>query len=131
MILGIGIDIIETHRFEHWQQYSDEKLMRIFSKEEIHYCKTIPAQSAARFAARFALREAAYKAYSTATHCQSVSFLRFCRAVTITHSAAQAILLTIDFKTLGISPESITTCASISHSKSAAAAVVVLSQAKA
>jgi holo-[acyl-carrier protein] synthase len=60
--MKIGIDIEEYKRFEKMAA-SDSKLKRIFSDVEIEYCKSkkIPA---AHFAARFAAKEAVWKALS-------------------------------------------------------------------
>jgi len=62
MILGIGHDAVAIARFAHWHTYSHKKLQRIFSEHEIRYCVQTPLKSAERFAARFAAKEALYKA---------------------------------------------------------------------
>lgn len=62
MINGVGIDSVEIHRCAHWHTYSPERLKRLFSQEELDYCLSVPAKSAERFAARFAAKEAFYKA---------------------------------------------------------------------
>ena len=90
MILGIGIDSVEIERFAHWHTYSDHSLSRIFSAEEIAYCRANPVLATQRFAVRFAAREALYKALSTAAPGNTIPFLTLCRAVTITHSASGA-----------------------------------------
>jgi phosphopantetheine--protein transferase-like protein len=66
MILGIGIDAVEIARFKKWHTYSQKKLVRIFSQQEIDYCLGVPAKSAERFAVRFAAKEALFKAMSQA-----------------------------------------------------------------
>ncbi|MEX0848676.1 MAG: 4'-phosphopantetheinyl transferase superfamily protein [Candidatus Dependentiae bacterium] len=64
MILGIGIDTTNVHRFTDWHKKSSEQLQKIFSLDEITYCLHENKQtSAERFAARFAAREAFFKAY--------------------------------------------------------------------
>ncbi len=65
MISGIGIDIIEISRIEHSiAQYGDIFLKKLFTENEIRYCKSkqFPIQ---HFAARFAAKEAFSKAVST------------------------------------------------------------------
>ncbi len=62
MIIGIGIDSVEIHRFADWHLKSSTSLKRIFSEAEINYCLRIQSKSAERFAARFAAREALFKA---------------------------------------------------------------------
>ena len=62
MIIGIGIDAVAIDRFNTWHTYPQEKLLRIFSEQEISYCLNNKQKSAERFAARFAAREAFFKA---------------------------------------------------------------------
>ncbi|MBI2775335.1 4'-phosphopantetheinyl transferase superfamily protein [Candidatus Dependentiae bacterium] len=64
MILGLGIDSAEIERFIHWHRFTEQQLLKFFSQHEIDYCKAIPAKSAERFAARFAAKEALFKALS-------------------------------------------------------------------
>jgi holo-[acyl-carrier protein] synthase len=63
MIIGIGLDLIETARIEKSIK-SDAFVRRIFTEQEVAYCtgKAHPAQS---FAARFAAKEAFFKALGT------------------------------------------------------------------
>jgi len=79
MILGIGIDSVEVHRFAQWPNFSHKKLSRIFSNEEIEYCLQQQNKSAERFAARFAAREAFFKAFSSAFPEISIPFLTLCK----------------------------------------------------
>ncbi len=65
MILGIGIDLIETARIEQsLERFGDRFLQRVFLKGEIEYCQSMkfPAR---HFAARFAAKEAVSKAFGT------------------------------------------------------------------
>ena len=64
MILGIGIDSVEIKRFEPWTSYSKNRLARIFSEHEITYSLSNPKKAAERLAARFAAKEAFFKALS-------------------------------------------------------------------
>ncbi len=62
MIAGVGVDLVEVARMEKiLQRWQDRFLHRVFSGEEISYCrrKAVPAL---HFAARFAAKEAALKA---------------------------------------------------------------------
>ena len=63
---GLGIDLCEVKRFERLQE-NELFLQRVFSADEIAYCKK-RTQSAQSFAARFAAKEAeaAKKAAATA-----------------------------------------------------------------
>jgi phosphopantetheine--protein transferase-like protein len=86
MILAIGIDSVEIERFSHWQTYSQRQLQRVFSPTEITYCMQIPQKSGERFAARFAAREALWKAFCQSWPEHSMAFLSFCRAIEVAHA---------------------------------------------
>ncbi|MEW6026109.1 MAG: holo-ACP synthase [Planctomycetota bacterium] len=62
MIIGIGIDLVEVRRIK--QLINRKNIARIFTAREIKYCqgKKNPAES---FAARFAAKEAFFKAIGT------------------------------------------------------------------
>ncbi|MFA5074696.1 MAG: holo-ACP synthase [Candidatus Babeliales bacterium] len=72
MILGIGTDIIKVSRFEKWQNFSKDQLLRIFSEEELEDCKLKNSENnfcnqynLESLAARFAAKEAFFKAFSS------------------------------------------------------------------
>ncbi|HQP11101.1 MAG TPA: holo-ACP synthase [Candidatus Omnitrophota bacterium] len=65
MILGTGIDIIEIDRLQSaLDRWGEDFLKHIFNDEEIAYAKKrkFPAQ---HYAARFAAKEAVYKAFGS------------------------------------------------------------------
>lgn len=65
MILGTGVDICEVPRIaQSIARFGDRFLERVFTKEEIRYCRS-KKNSTERFAARFAAKEAAMKALGT------------------------------------------------------------------
>jgi holo-[acyl-carrier protein] synthase len=67
MVFGIGIDIIEIDRIQtSIEKYGDHFLNKIYTPSEIEYCfgKTNKYQ---HLAARFAAKEAVYKALSSET----------------------------------------------------------------
>ncbi len=65
MIIGIGIDIIEIERIRRSiEQYADTFLSKLFTENEIRYCKS-KAYPTQHYAARFAAKEAFAKAIST------------------------------------------------------------------
>ena len=66
MIVGIGIDLVDITRFAQWHTWPLKKLQRLFSVNEIEYCLRSTDAAAQRFAARFAAREALYKAVCSA-----------------------------------------------------------------
>lgn len=65
MILGIGVDIISPDRFaRHWNSGKERFFNRLFTPEEIEYCRRMH-RPAMHFAARFAAKEALLKALGT------------------------------------------------------------------
>jgi holo-[acyl-carrier protein] synthase len=122
MILGIGVDSVEINRFSQWHTYSQEKLRRIFSSQEIDYC--LSNQSAERFAVRFAAREALYKALSYAFPNTKIPFLTLCASVSIIKRDGLPHLMI--HNNLGIDMSDLTLHLSLSHSRAIATAFVVI-----
>jgi holo-[acyl-carrier protein] synthase len=62
MIVGTGVDIIEIDRIKKSiDTYGEKFLNKIYTQVEIEYCST-KADKFRRYAARFAVKEAVYKA---------------------------------------------------------------------
>ena len=62
MIIGIGVDIVEIKRFSGVMERQKERfLLRLFTPDEQQYCKGY-RDPVPHFAARFAAKEAVYKA---------------------------------------------------------------------
>jgi holo-[acyl-carrier protein] synthase len=65
MVLGIGIDIIEIERIkESIEKYGDSFLKKIYTQNELDYCLA-KFNKYQHLAARFAAKEAIYKALAT------------------------------------------------------------------
>jgi holo-[acyl-carrier protein] synthase len=65
MVLGLGTDLIEIQRVQDTiDQFGDRFLNRIFTADEIAYCRR-KRHSGESFAARFAAKEAGAKALGT------------------------------------------------------------------
>jgi holo-[acyl-carrier protein] synthase len=64
MIMGIGIDHIEVERIADRIKQSDDFRKLVFSAREINYCET-KADKFQHYAARFAAKEALFKALGT------------------------------------------------------------------
>ena len=65
MITGIGIDVIQNERIrDSIQRFGDRFLNRIYTEGEIAYCQKC-ANPEIHYAARFAAKEAAFKALGT------------------------------------------------------------------
>lgn len=98
MIRGIGIDSVEIDRFADWRTFSDEKLRKIFSDNEIAYCRQVPIKSAERFAVRYAVREAFFKAVSAMSLKKHRPFLTACKLVDICRDDRGACTLKVDWR---------------------------------
>jgi phosphopantethiene--protein transferase domain len=79
MILGIGIDAIEIDRFTDWATLAQESLKKTLTQSEINYCLAIPAKAPERFAARFAAKEAFFKAFCQMSPEHDIPFLTICQ----------------------------------------------------
>ena len=67
MSTGVGIDLVMVSRVEaSLARFGDRFLRRIFTDGEIAYAQASPASTAERLAARFAAKEAAFKALDLA-----------------------------------------------------------------
>lgn len=65
-VYAIGVDLAETGRMrEMIKRYGDRFLRRVFTAQEIEYCRRKQVGSAESFAARFAAKEAVFKAAGT------------------------------------------------------------------
>jgi len=130
MILGIGIDSVEVKRFSHWRQFSKKTLQRVFSSEEIDYCFIDFVKSRERFAVRFAIREAFFKAYASAFPHVRIPFLTVCKQLVLKKTNYGVPYLLINWgqliKNNNQMITKITTSISFSHTKTIATAVVIL-----
>ena len=65
MIVGTGVDIVETSRIQRvFERHGERFARRLFTAGEIAYCEKFK-HKAERYAARFAAKEAAFKALGT------------------------------------------------------------------
>lgn len=65
MITGIGIDVIQNDRIrDSIDRFADRFLNRIYTERELEYCRSC-ARPEIHYAARFAAKEAAFKALGT------------------------------------------------------------------
>lgn len=65
MVVGIGVDLVETARIaEGIEQHGERFTRRLYTPGEIAYCEKFKGK-AERYAARFAAKEAAFKALGT------------------------------------------------------------------
>lgn len=65
MVIGLGIDLIETGRVRKTlEKFGERFLRRVFVSAEIDYCRSM-ADPVPHFAARFAAKEAVSKCFGT------------------------------------------------------------------
>ena len=65
MIIGTGVDLVEIERVKQLlDRYGDHFRRRVYTPGEVKYCETF-RYKAERYAARFAAKEAAFKALGT------------------------------------------------------------------
>ena len=65
MVIGVGIDVIQNERIrQSLEKFGTRFINRIYTEGEQQYCKKC-ANPAIHFAARFAAKEAAFKALGT------------------------------------------------------------------
>ena len=66
MNISCGTDIIEIDRIkESIEEIGDKFLNRVYTKKEIEYCESKKVQKYQHYAARFAVKEAVFKAISS------------------------------------------------------------------
>lgn len=119
MILGVGIDVTEIARIEQASR-RPQFLARCFTERERAYAGG-GEQAAHRFAARFAAKEATFKALGVGAakaHWQEAEVVRLARGVTVVLSGS----LEERLRALGGSRLHL----SFSHGKEVAVAVVVV-----
>ncbi len=136
MILGIGTDMVAINRFASWQQFSHERLQRIFTQSELDYSCTLQGDyQLERLAARFAAKEAFYKALSSAISKinpdqKMVPFLTVAPLVEVKNGQFGVPILQVNWRAFGehmtFTDSPMTIHLSLSHEKDYALAFVVL-----
>ena len=125
MIVGIGVDIVEIERLrEVLRRQQDRFIRRVFTEAEQEYCRA-HRDPAPHYAARFAAKEAVFKALGTGW-AKGVSWkdAEVVRAamgapVLALHGQAEKLSLTLGARAIHLS---------LSHSSDSAVALVVLEQ---
>jgi holo-[acyl-carrier protein] synthase len=128
MILGIGTDIVSIKRFKKWEKFSHDQLRKIFSAEELKL-------DFVRLAARFAAKEAFFKALSAALIKLNLtknefSFLFFCKNVEVKNGTWDVPFFVINWQAIeekiGAKLPKISVELSLSHEKDFAIAFVLM-----
>jgi holo-[acyl-carrier protein] synthase len=131
MIVGIGIDSVDIERLASWHLYPTTQLRKIFTQDELTYAVSIPEKQTERLAARFAVKEAFFKAYSSWHKQHAIPFLTLCRLIELRAADRTAPHLYVAWNklqtTIPTGPQNIPTChVSITHTASQATALVII-----
>ncbi|MFK7900646.1 MAG: holo-ACP synthase [Cyclobacteriaceae bacterium] len=122
MLKGIGTDIVENERFRN--KVEDSRFTKkLFTENEIVYCKSKKTTAHESLAARYAAKEAFMKALGTG-YAKGVSFTE----IEIQHSESRAPVISLSGETKEIAKEAGITQVhlSISHEKDYSIAFVIL-----
>ncbi len=79
---SIGVDIVDIARFKKNRYSPRDPMLSAFSKEELRYCLS-RRDPAPHLAARFAAKEAAWKAFAGATKTFRTPLVRFVHEVEV------------------------------------------------
>ncbi len=123
-MVTVGIDAVDIARFEGWSSFTEKKLSRLFSEAERAYILSVPAKTAARFATRFAAKEAFYKAVFPLLK-QPLPFLHVAPLSTALSLPTGQPVLEVDWQALSL-PNIYRAQLSISHTQTTAFAVVII-----
>ena len=124
MILGLGVDIVEIDRMRHMLETTGERLIkRIFTEGEAQYALA-HAEPALHFAARAAAKEATYKALSGNQLARAVGWREI--EVCLREDGAPYLRLHGRAEERAAEMGVARVLISLTHSKAAAVAVVVL-----
>ena len=124
MILGIGVDIVEIDRMRQMIETSGEKLIkRIFTDGEARYALA-HVEPALHFAARAAAKEATYKALSGNQLARGVGWREI--EICLREDGAPYLVLHGSAQERATELGVVRALVSLTHSKAAAVAVVVL-----
>lgn len=128
MIRAIGIDAVDIYRFDKWVDFPLHRLSRIFSDEEIVYCTKNRAKTAERLAARFATKEAFYKAYCATNLSTPPPFLTLCKLVAVYNAPNPRLAVAWNalLNSAQLADLKLKTHLSITHTAKSAIAVVII-----
>ncbi len=126
MIIGIGNDIVDVRRIEKTlsKTHGEVFKQRVFSENEIRYCDKMAAP-APHYAARWALKEAFYKALPA--DLQPISHWKAIELSRIEGEKPKLLIIDQELAVQCISRK-ITVYHSVSHEKEFCTAMVVLEQ---
>jgi len=127
MIRGLGIDSVIIKRCNEWSSLPKKRLRKLFSDHEIEYCLNNKKKPAERFAARFATKEAFYKAFCQMKPEHNLPFLYIGKAISVQSITGRAPKLLVDWNILQVK-QPLTCWLSITHTQQTATVIVLLEQ---
>ncbi|MGA9530912.1 MAG: 4'-phosphopantetheinyl transferase superfamily protein [Candidatus Babeliales bacterium] len=126
-VSGIGIDTVELKKARRFLTISPVRLRRFFSEEELTYAFSHRGLCVERLAARFAAKEAFYKALMTAYPKGRMSLLTMSEHVSVSLTEQGAPELSIAWHQLPwIKDDHVYTLLSMTHTETQATAIVIL-----
>ena len=137
MILGVGTDIVHVQRFVRWQSFSQQQRLRVFTAQELEACTYGDQLQPEKLAARFAAKEAFYKALCASLvtlglTAKGQSFLALCRSIEVVAGTWHVPQLQVDWnflnKAFGCTLPDVVVHLSIAHERQSAVAFVVISR---
>jgi holo-[acyl-carrier protein] synthase len=135
MILGVGVDIVDITRFNRWMQYSESQLLRVFSRQELQACRVDDCYIPDKLAARFAAKEALFKALSASLVSLKLtnytfSLLFLCKHAEVTSGTWDVPMMIVDWGAIkdivGDALPDLSVQLSLSHDAGRAVAFVIV-----
>lgn len=121
MILGIGVDIVDVPELE--RRLARETFLNVFSEREKAYAERLPLQRAEILAGRWAAKEAFLKALGTGWRVEWPL-----NQIEVAHDEAGRPVIQLGEHLAAVLPQGVRIHCSLSHTRSAAIAYVILEQ---
>ena len=104
-MIFIGTDIVAVERLKRFDRFSYDQMRRIFSREELDYCKLGDSFDWQKLAARFAAKEAFFKAMSAMLVSlgktkHEFSFLFLCQHVSVSKTEWDVPVLVVAWEAI-------------------------------
>lgn len=102
MILGLGCDVAKVERFKDWPNFTKDRLLKVFSEEELLYCFSDKNLILQRMAICFSVKESFFKAFSSVLvksnkTQREFSFMFSCKLIQFSKTTWDVPILKIDW----------------------------------
>ncbi|MFH1643940.1 MAG: 4'-phosphopantetheinyl transferase superfamily protein [bacterium] len=103
MFFTIGCDIAKVDRFKDWPNFSKNRLLKIYSEQELQYCFSDQNLILQRLAVCFSVKESFFKAFSSFLVKSNktkneFSFMFACKLIEFTKTTWDVPTLKVDWK---------------------------------